>query len=169
MLLIPQLQEYYHLSYTTISIVFFSPLAGYVLSGILNTRLHNIIGQRGIALLCGGSHLLAAIINCVHPPYPVLVISFMLAGFGNGLSDSAWNAWIGNLERANELLGFMHSCYGVGAVASPLIATAMITRANYEWYTYYYVVVCCSRPLSPRRRCVDGYDARPNYMLLGAK
>lgn len=86
--------------------------------------------------------MLSAIINCLHPPYPVLVISFMLAGFGNGLSDSAWNAWVGDLERANELLGFMHSCYGVGAVISPLIATSLVTKADLGWYTYYYVVVC---------------------------
>jgi fucose permease len=65
----------------------------------------------------------------------------MVAGLGNGLSDSAWNAWIGNLPRATELLGFMHACYGVGAVISPLIATAMITRAHLPWFTYYYVMV----------------------------
>ncbi|KAH8748116.1 major facilitator superfamily domain-containing protein [Diaporthe sp. PMI_573] len=139
--LIPQLQEFYQVSYTVISIVFFAPLAGYVLSGILNTRLHNAVGQRGIALLCGGSHLISALINCLHPPYPLLVISFMVAGLGNGLSDSAWNAWIGNLPRATELLGFMHACYGVGAVISPLIATAMITRAHLPWFTYYYVMI----------------------------
>lgn len=31
---------------------------------------------------------LAAI--CVHPPYPVLVVVFILAGYGNGLGDSGW-------------------------------------------------------------------------------
>lgn len=65
----------------------------------------------------------------------------MIAGLGNGLSDSAWNAWIGNLPRVTELLGFLHACYGVGAVISPLIATAMITRYHLPWYTYYYVMV----------------------------
>ncbi|KAK7724733.1 hypothetical protein SLS63_008570 [Diaporthe eres] len=134
------LQEFYQVSYTVVSIVFFAPLVGYVLSGILNTRLHSAVGQRGIAVLCGGSHLVSALINCLHPPYPLLVISFMIAGLGNGLSDSVWNAWIGNLPRATELLGFMHACYGVGAVISPLIATAMITRYHLPWYTYYYVM-----------------------------
>lgn len=128
-----------------VSIVFFAPLVGYVLSGTLNTRLHNTVGQRGIAILCGGSHLISALINCLHPPYPLLVISFMIAGLGNGLSDSAWNAWIGNLPRATELLGFLHACYGVGAVISPLIATAMITRYHLPWFTYYYVMVSSSR------------------------
>lgn len=145
----PQLQEFYQVSYTVVSIVFFAPLVGYVLSGTLNTRLHDAVGQRGIALLCGGSHLISALINCLHPPYPLLVISFMIAGLGNGLSDSAWNAWIGNLPRVTELLGFLHACYGVGAVISPLIATSMITRYHLPWFTYYYVMV--SSPRLPLR------------------
>lgn len=80
-------------------------------------------------------------INCTHPPYPVLVLSFVLAGFGNGLAEGAWNAWVGNLARASEVLGFMHALYGVGGVLSPLLATALITKANLPWYSFYYVMV----------------------------
>ncbi|KAK1992054.1 MFS general substrate transporter [Colletotrichum falcatum] len=65
----------------------------------------------------------------------------MLGGLGNGLSDAAWNAWIGNLDRSNELLGFLHAAYGVGGVVSPLVATAIITRGTLPWYTFYYVVI----------------------------
>jgi fucose permease len=78
----------------------------------------------------------------VHPPYPVLVIIFMLAGFGNGLADAAWNAWIGNMANPNEVLGFLHAFYGLGAVLAPLIATTMITKGNkLPWYYFYYVMV----------------------------
>lgn len=65
----------------------------------------------------------------------------MLAGFGNGIADAAWNAWIGNMARANEMLGFLHGLYGAGAVLSPLIATTMITKGNLPWYTFYYLMV----------------------------
>ncbi|KAK6207603.1 hypothetical protein QIS74_12684 [Colletotrichum tabaci] len=139
--MLPSLQSFYDINYITVSLVFFSPLIGYVSSGILNTRLHNALGQRGLGVLCGGTHMLSAIINVLHPPFPVLVVSFMLGGLGNGLSDAAWNAWIGNLDQSNELLGFLHAAYGVGGVASPLIATAMITRAALPWYTFYYFVI----------------------------
>lgn len=81
------------------------------------------------------------LIIALHPPYPVLVIAFMIAGYGNGLADAAWNAWIGNMEHANEILGFLHGLYGFGAVISPLVATTMVTKANLQWYTFYYVMV----------------------------
>jgi fucose permease len=54
----------------------------------------------------------------------------VLSGFGNGLEDGAWNAWIGNMEKANELLGFLHGAYGLGATISPLIATASMLRSG---------------------------------------
>ena len=50
--------------------------------------------------------------------------------FGIGLEDGGWNAWIGNMESANELLGFLHGAYGLGATISPLIATSIVTKGG---------------------------------------
>ena len=139
--LIPYLETYYNLSYTVISLVFLSPFVGYMSASLLNNTIHLKLGQRGVAFLGPSCHLLAYIINCVHPPYPVLVISFMIAGLGNGIEDSAWNAWMGAMANANEVLGFLHAFYGLGATIAPLIATTMITKANLPWYYWYYVMV----------------------------
>lgn len=76
----------------------------------------------------------------LHPPYPVLPFALLVAGYGNGLEDSGWNAWIGNMQSSNELLGFLHGAYGLGATIGPLIASAMVTKAGLEWYTFYYVM-----------------------------
>ena len=93
-------------------------------------------------------HLIAYLVIAVHPPYPVLVVIFMLAGAGNGLADAAWNAWIGNMANPNEVLGFLHAFYGLGAVLSPLIATTMITKGQrLPWYYFYYVMVSSQNTL----------------------
>ncbi len=113
-------------------------------------------GQRGIALIAPGAHLLAYIIICVHPPYPVLVLAFLLAGFGNGVADAAWNAWIGNMANANEILGFLHGFYGLGGTLSPLIATTMITKGDLPWYSFYYLMV------SPTSR----FETRRHYLIV---
>ncbi|KAI1817274.1 putative MFS transporter [Poronia punctata] len=139
--LIPYLQKYYHLSYIIVSLLFLSPFIGYTAAAFLNNIFHLHIGRRGVAIVSSCSHLLAYVVISVHPPYPVLVIAFALAGFGNGVADAAWNAWIGNMDRANEMLGFLHGLYGAGAVLSPLIATTMITKAHLPWYTFYYVMI----------------------------
>jgi len=89
----------------------------------------------------------------------------MIAGFGNGLEDAAWNAWVGNMANPNEVLGFLHAFYGLGATLSPLIATSMITKGGLPWYAFYYLMVsssflqvsvtwmgCIDAELSDRRR-----------------
>ena len=98
-------------------------------------------GQRGISIIAPCSKIIAYIVTCNHPPYPVLPIVLTLAGFGNGLEDGAWNAWVGNMVRTNELMGILHGAYGLGATISPIISTAMITKANLPWYRYYLVLV----------------------------
>lgn len=85
--LIPYLGSYYRLEYTLVSLIFLSPFVGYSLSALLNNLIHQKFGQRGVAILCSGCHIVAYVIACVHPPYPVLVVVYMLAGFGNGLGD----------------------------------------------------------------------------------
>ncbi|KAJ5786975.1 Major facilitator superfamily domain general substrate transporter [Penicillium paradoxum] len=142
--LIPYLESYYDLSYTIVSLVFLSPLVGYTAAAFLNHRIHYTFGQRGVAIIGPTCHLIAYIINCIHPPYPALVVSFIFAGLGNGLEDAAWNAWIGNMANANELLGVLHGIYGAGAVMSPLVATSMITKGGLSWYYFYYVMVGCA-------------------------
>lgn len=91
-------------------------------------------------------HLIAYIVDSLHPPYPVLVVSFIFAGFGNGLIGSAWGAQVGNMANADEILGFLHGFYGVGAVLGPLAATSLITSADCPWYYFYYIMVSCFSP-----------------------
>lgn len=124
--------------------VFLSPLVGYNAAALLNNTIHLRFGQRGVACIGPLCHLVAYIVIAAHPPYPILVFVFTLAGFGNGLQDAAWNAWIGNMANANELLGFLHGFYGAGATIAPLIATAMITQAKLEWFCWYYVMIAAA-------------------------
>ncbi|KAK5199766.1 hypothetical protein LTR99_004561 [Exophiala xenobiotica] len=139
--LIPYLEEWYNVNYTIISLVFLSPIVGYTLSALLNNHIHVVYGQRGVAFIMSLSHLLGYVAVCLHPPFPVLVVVYILVGFGNGLGDSGWNAWIGDMADANEVLGFLHGFYGVGAALSPLIATTVVTQAGWKWYEFYYILV----------------------------
>lgn len=125
-----------------VSLVFLSPFIGYVASALLNNSIHLKYGQRGIAVIASGCHILAYAIIAAHPPYPVLVLSFILAGFANGVGDAAWNAWMGNLANSSELLGLLHACYGVGGVVSPLVSTSMISKGSLPWYNFYFIMVC---------------------------
>lgn len=109
---------------------------------MLNNEVHVRLGQRGIACIHSLCHLLTFVILSLHPPYPILVISLVMGGIGNGLADSGWNAWIGAMINSHELLGIMHGLYGIGAVVSPLIATILVNKAHLPWFRFYNVMVC---------------------------
>ncbi|KAL2264429.1 hypothetical protein VTK26DRAFT_3316 [Humicola hyalothermophila] len=139
--LLPYIGDYYSVSYTVVSLVFLSPFGGYILAALTNNFLHHHFGQRGVAFLGPFSRLIGIVTLVFHPPYPALPVVLILLGYGNGIEDSGWNAWIGNMQRANELLGFLHGSYGAGATIAPLIATAMVTKAGLSWWTFYYVMI----------------------------
>ncbi|KAG9248032.1 major facilitator superfamily domain-containing protein [Calycina marina] len=139
--LIPYLENYYNVSYTYVSLVFLSPFIGYALAAILNSRIHTRFGQLGVAVIAPSCKIIAYVVTCTHPPYAVLPVILVFTGFGNGIEDGGWNAWVGNMESANELLGFLHGAYGLGATISPLIATSMVAKGHLQWFTFYYLML----------------------------
>ena len=80
-----QLESYYHLSYTVVSLIFLSPFMGYSVAALLNNSIHMNFGQRGIAILAPACRLVTYVVFSLHPPYPVLVVAFAVTGFGNGM------------------------------------------------------------------------------------
>ncbi|KAK6226235.1 major facilitator superfamily transporter [Colletotrichum tabaci] len=140
--LIPYIEAYYNVTYTVVALLFLSPFVGYLMAALSNNLIHHKLGQRGVAVLGPVSRIIGYVPLALHPPYPALPVVLLFAGFGNGLEDSAWNAWVGNMQNANELLGILHGAYGLGATIGPLIASAMVARGQkLPWYTFYYVMI----------------------------
>ncbi|KPM44537.1 hypothetical protein AK830_g1999 [Neonectria ditissima] len=139
--LIPYLEEYYDLSYTIVSLIFLTPFAGYSVAAFTNARIHVKFGQRGVAIMAPICHIITFVVLAAHPPYPVLVVCNMISGFGNGLTDACFCAWVGAMDKANTIQGFLHASYSLGALFAPLIATSMVVKAELPWYTYYYLMV----------------------------
>lgn len=127
--------------------IFLSPFVGYSLSSILNNHVHIRLGQRGVAIIGPSCHLISYIIIALHPPYPVLVVMFVFVGFGNGLLDAAWCAWLGNMANANEVQGILQACYALGATVAPLITTGLISSGGLGWYSFYYIMVRLNFPV----------------------
>ncbi|KAK4508770.1 hypothetical protein PRZ48_002509 [Zasmidium cellare] len=137
--LIPSLEQYYGLNYTTVSLVFLATFPGYLLAACTSDRIHLKFGPRGIAGVASTMRIATYIAMVCHPPWAVIVVLLVFCGMGNGLLDAGWNAWVGGLDHPNELLGFVHSLYGLGAAVAPLIASAMVDRYGLAWYEYYYI------------------------------
>lgn len=139
--LIPYLEIYYHKNHLLIALIFIPASVGYIAASFLNSLIHITFGRRGAAVLGPGLRLIAYIVISQKCSYPGLVVCFCISAFGIALSDAAWNAWIGAMQNSNELLGILHSFYGLGATLSPLFATTMITKGGLKWYKFYYLMI----------------------------
>lgn len=123
------------------SLIFLTPFVGYSVAAFTNAKIHVKFGQRGVAIMAPICHIITFVALALHPPWPVLVVFNIVSGFGNGLTDACFCAWVGVMDKANTVQGFMHSSYSLGALFAPLIATSMVVKANLPWYTYYYIMV----------------------------
>lgn len=158
-----------------VSVIFLTPFAGYSIAAFTNARIHVSLGQLGVALMAPLCHVATYSVLAAHPPWPVLVVFNLLSGFGNGLTDACFCAWVGAMDRANTIQGLMHSCYSVGALFAPFIATSMVVRAGLPWYTFYYVMVSPAasptgargRPLSIKQGRASSIRPPPREASVG--
>lgn len=101
--------------------------------------MHMSFGQRGIAIVGPLCHLIPFIVMAIRPPWPVMLVAYIIVGLGNGLVDAAWNSWVADMVSANTLMGILAAFYGLGATLSPLIATNMIHK-HIHWNYFYWTL-----------------------------
>ncbi|TDZ32956.1 Bypass of stop codon protein 6 [Colletotrichum spinosum] len=141
---IPHLQEYYHLSDIHVSAIFLVTPIGYVLASRLNDRVHNKFGQRGIAIASPLCQLIYAAVACFRPPFPLFLVGVAIGSFGIGLIDGSWCAWVAGLPKANTLSGLLHGSFSTGAAICPYLAGIMLSESGSLWYRWYFVLAASS-------------------------
>lgn len=59
---------------------------------------------------------------------PAVVVAFSFLGFGLALTIAFNNAFFHESSQCHDALGCFPGAYGIGGVASPLFATAMVSN-----------------------------------------
>ncbi|KAF8714534.1 MFS general substrate transporter, partial [Rhizoctonia solani] len=104
--LIPTIQNYYGLTFTSVSVLFISGCAGFLLAAGLNNGDNLAIG--GVFQAVAYAVLVPAL------PFPVMAVAFVVKGFaGIGLQDALANGLVTALRNnPSEKLGIIHAFYG---------------------------------------------------------
>ncbi|KAJ4301586.1 hypothetical protein N0V90_003679 [Kalmusia sp. IMI 367209] len=144
--LIPYMEEYYHIGYAIMSMVFVGNAAGFISAAFFCNMTLGKLG-RAKTLVFSELVLLSAYIMLVAtPPYPVVVISFFLLGYGAATSLALNNVFCANLHPPSAILGAAHGSYGLGGIIAPIIGTAMASR-GVLWSRFYFLCLglrlCC--------------------------
>ncbi|GAA6003239.1 MFS transporter [Rhodotorula paludigena] len=130
-----KMQEHYGVSYDKISTVFLSNTAGYFLSSISASFFLHHFGLQVSLLVASAAMSTGCVVLSVAPPFPVFVSMLLFMGFGSGMYDASITTIISH-EEDGVLMSWLYSCFGVGAMISPLMIGAFVDK-GYDWNRYY--------------------------------
>ena len=139
--LIPYMEKDYNIGYAVVSQIFISNALGFILAAPLVQAMELRFGRSRSYMIAGTLIAIGNIAIISKPPFPVVVASFFLLGFGMAMNLAMNNVFCANLVNGTVILGLMHGSYGVGGTIAPLIATAMVSR-GIRW-SYFYLVPLC--------------------------
>ncbi|KAK1996277.1 major facilitator superfamily transporter [Colletotrichum falcatum] len=137
--LIPYIEKHYNIGYAIVSLIFIGNAFGFIFGAVFLESLRMRLGRARLLALAQAAIALGYAPILAHAPFPLVVFSFFMIGFGMSLNLAVSNVFCGSLRQANTALGFLHGAYGVGGTVGPLIATALVTAARARWSMYYVI------------------------------
>ncbi|KAJ6144504.1 hypothetical protein N7470_008399 [Penicillium chermesinum] len=138
--LIPYMEEHYHIGYAVVSLIFVTNALGFLSVAPIAHSIEQKLGRSKSYGLAITSLAVAYVIIICQPPFPVVVVSFFLLGFGLALNLALSNVYCANLPNATTALGCMHGSYGIGGTVAPLFATAMASH-GIRWSFFYILTL----------------------------
>ncbi|CAG5163727.1 uncharacterized protein ALTATR162_LOCUS6530 [Alternaria atra] len=144
--LIPYMESYYHISYSIMSLVFVGNAIGFISAAFFTNMILGKFGRAKTLIFAELIQLSAYIILVCTPPYPLVVVSFFLLGFGAAINLALNNVYCANTHPPSVILGLAHGSYGVGGIVAPIIGTAIVSQ-GVLWSRFYFLTVglriCC--------------------------
>ena len=105
--------------------------SGYTASTVASGRLSESPGIGAILLIATGAATVALVSLASSPSFSVFLAGAGLLGLGGGLLDAGTNTYVAIKCGAREM-GLIHGSWGVGAIAGPLLLSAILA-AGIEW------------------------------------
>ena len=136
--LIPYMEKDYGIGYAIVSLIFVTNAIGFISAAPISQLLQARLGRAKTLVLAEFSIAIAYVMLVCRPPFPVVVVSFLLLGLGLATNLAPNNVFAANLSNATTALGCLHGSYGIGATISPLMATALVTHSH-PWSTFYFI------------------------------
>ncbi|CAO2654608.1 Nn.00g113410.m01.CDS01 [Neocucurbitaria sp. VM-36] len=144
--LIPYMESHYRISYAIMSLVFVGNALGFIVAAFFTNIILGKLGRAKTLILAELIQLSAYIILVCTPPYPLVVISFFLLGYGAAMNLALNNVYCANTHPPSVILGLAHGSYGVGGIIAPIIGTAIVSQ-GVLWSRFYFLAVglrlCC--------------------------
>lgn len=136
--IIPYIEKDYNIGYAVVSLIFVGNALGFILAAPCTYALENRLGRSRVYMLSFALLVATYVVIICHPPFPVVVLSFFLLGFGIAINLALNNVFCANLANRTMALGGLHGGYGLGGTIGPLMATAIASN-GVQWPFVYFI------------------------------
>ncbi|KAJ5488956.1 hypothetical protein N7539_003846 [Penicillium diatomitis] len=136
--LIPYIESHYGIGYAVVSLIFVTNALGFISAAPATHAIERQLGRSKSFALAMSLPAISYVIIICQPPFPVVVLSFLMLGFGVALNLALTNVYCANLPNSTTALSCLHGGYGLGGTVAPLFATAMVSR-GIRWSLFYIV------------------------------
>ncbi|KAH9942578.1 major facilitator superfamily domain-containing protein [Amylocystis lapponica] len=127
--LIPSIEEAYGIDYSHVALLFLFNFLGYVVAAGVAGTLSRKVGFGHALCIAVIVELMGNIINSSQQTsFAVMCFGFFVVGLAFSTQLGLFNAYFAILPSPLMWTGLLHGIYGLGAFASPQVATAMVTR-----------------------------------------
>jgi fucose permease len=131
--------RHYDIGYAVVSLVFVGNALGFISAAAFLDGLRDRLGYSKTLALSQILITAGYIPIVCTAPFPLIVLSFFLLGFGTSVYLAMCNLFCGGMRNGTTILGIFHGSYGIGGTIGPLIATAIVAIAGALWSRYYFL------------------------------
>ncbi|KAH9942152.1 MFS general substrate transporter [Epithele typhae] len=133
--LIPRIQEVYHIGFIVVSLIFVFNFLGFVTAAALNVWLTDKYGLGKVMVVGAVCQIVGYCLAAPAPPFPVFVLAHLFNGLGISLQLSGSNSFVSSYrQNVSTRLALLHSIYGAGALAAPLVATQFSQMTHWSFH-----------------------------------
>ncbi|KAJ5690260.1 hypothetical protein N7462_004652 [Penicillium macrosclerotiorum] len=141
--LLPYMEKHYGIGYAIVSLIFVANALGFISAAPVTHAIEHKLGRSKSYALAMSMLVVSYVIITCQPPFPVVVVCFLLLGFGIALSLALSNVYCANLPNTTTALSCLHGSYGIGGTVAPLFATAMVS-SGIRWSLFYIIPLAFS-------------------------
>lgn len=138
--LIPYIESWYDIGYAVVSIIWIANALGFILCAFSTDFISGRLGRSRSLMLSEAILITAYVVIACPVPYPVVVVAYLVLGFGEALNLALNNVFTSNLANPTVILGGAHGSYGVGGILGPIVATGLVST-GIHWSRFYIVAL----------------------------
>ncbi|KAJ4370136.1 hypothetical protein N0V86_008872 [Didymella sp. IMI 355093] len=139
--LTPYILQTYSIGTEYIAFIYGATFLGWLFAAATNGHMARYLGLGTILTLGAGIQIVAHVLRCWTPPFPLFVVTFFLQAAGMAYNESHANTFVASLKSAHRPLGFIHAMYALGTLVSPFVAAGIASAAPTRWALYYVYLV----------------------------